>query len=182
MKNTYFIFCLFIYIIFNSCTKNEATKTEIYNQKANELIFQTLKESKCNCILEIPKQSMIEISLADNPKYDIRTMLKNQLNIKTNAILDSLLNVSKNFKLDIEKIKQNKIKIVSVEDIRNIKNGKDSITLKICKTGIICFQKPIFNENHKKAVFEYNYATTCLRLIPSPTYELKNGKWYRNEK
>lgn len=182
MRNTYIIFCLFMCILFSSCTKNETAKTEIYNQKANELIFQTLKENKCNCILEIPKQSMVEISNAENPKYDIRTVLKNQLNVKTNANLDSLINVSKNFKLDIEKIKLNKIKIVSFEDIMNIKKGNDSITLKICKTGIICFEKPIFDENYKKAVFEYNYTYTCVRLIPSPTYELKNGKWYRNEK
>jgi hypothetical protein len=169
-------------VLFISCTKDEATKTEIYNQKANELIFQTLKENKCNCILEIPKETMVEISNAENPKYDIRTMLKNQLKAKTNANLDSLINVSKKFKLDIEKIKLNKIKIVSLENIKNIKKGNDSITLKMCKNGIISIQKPIFDENYKKAVFEYNYTFTCLRLLPTPIYELKKDKWIRTEK
>ena len=182
MKYTYFSFFILIFALFSSCTKKEIAKTEIYNQKANDLIFQTLKENKCNCMLQIPKESMVEISIAENPSYDIRTILKKQLNAKTTEELGSLIDVSKNFKLDLKKIKLNKIKIVTLKDILDIREGKDSKTLEICKSRIICFQKPIFDENYTKAVLEYGYAFTCVRMLPSPTYNLNNGKWIRPKK
>ena len=49
-------FSLLICLLFGSCGESELAKTEVYNQKANELIFQTLEDNKCNCLLEIPKE------------------------------------------------------------------------------------------------------------------------------
>ncbi|MEM0543519.1 hypothetical protein WFZ85_12920 [Flavobacterium sp. j3] len=176
MKNIHISFCLFIWIAF-SCSKEEVSKTTIYNQKANDLIFQTLKENNCKCILEIPEESLVDINNSENPGYDIKSKLKMQLNLKTDANLDSLLSVSKNFKLDSEKIKVNKIKIVSSKDIWNIKKGEDSHTLELCKTGIFYIVKPIFNENYTKAAFDYGLAFSCVKLLPTPIYEFKKDKW-----
>ena len=182
MKLIKIIFCFLILILHLSCGKNEMTKTEIYNQKANEIIFQTIEENKCNCILEIPKESMIEISNAENPSYDFKNTLKKQLNVKSDSKLDSLISVSKDFKLDAQKIAKKKIKIISTINIVNFINGKSTEILKMCPKGIISMQKPIFDQNYSKAVFEYNFTFTHTRELPSPVYERKNGKWNRIKK
>lgn len=182
MKNRHILFLLFVGILLSNCKKNEPSKTAVYNQKANQLILQTLKENKCNCILQVPKESMVEISEVENPKYDIRTVLKKQLNAKTNADLDSLTSASKKFRLDPEIINSDTIHMVNLKDISNIRKGTDRKTPEMCKNGIICIQKPIFDKDFRKAVFEYSHAFTCVRILPSPTYDLVNGKWVQNNK
>ena len=175
-------FSLLICLLFGSCGESELAKTEGYNQKANELIFQTLEDNKCNCLLEIPKESMIEISNLENPSYDVRTILAKQLNLKSNSELDTLVNASKNFQLDLERVKKRNVKIITEKNLWKIKKAKYNDIVKLCPKGIICVQKPIFNKNYKKAVFDYNYAFTCVRVLPHPIYKLENGKWNRIEK
>jgi hypothetical protein len=175
-------FSLLICFLFGSCGKNELTKTEVYNQKANDLIFQTLEENKCDCLLEIPKESMIEISNLENPSYDIRNITMKQLNLKSNSDLDTLVNTSKNFQLDLEKATKSNVKIITEKDLWKIKKANYNEIVKLCPKGIICVQKPIFDENYKKAVFEFNYAFTCVRVLPYQVYEFVNGKWNRVEK
>ena len=175
-------FSLLICLLFGSCGKSEEAKTEVYNKKANDLIFQTLEENNCNCLLEIPKESMIEISNLENPSYDIRTILTKQLNLKSSSDLDTLVNTSKNFQLDLEKVKKGNVKVITPKDLWKIKKANYNDVLKMCPNGIICVQKPIFDENYKKAVFEYNYAFTCVRVLPAKVYELENGKWNHIEK
>lgn len=163
--------CIFL----ASCMERQLTEAQIYNQNANDLIFQTLEKNNCNCLLEIPKESMIEISAIENPSYDIRTVLKKQLNL--NSELDTLVNISKNFQLDIERIKKNNIQIITLTNILNMKKEKNYSILEMCPNSIISIQKPIFDKSCKKAVFGYNYVFTSAEILPYPVYELKNGKW-----
>jgi hypothetical protein len=177
MKIIKIVLCFLTLILNLSCEKNQMTKTEIYNQKANELILQTIEIINCDCISEIPKESMIEISNAENPKYNFKKALKKQLNVKFDSEIDSLISVSKKFKLDAKKIASKKIKIISKINIAYYHNRKSKEILKMCPNGIISMQKPIFNENYTKAVFEYNFTFSCSRELPYPVYEFKNGKW-----
>ena len=177
MKFIQMIFCFLAVILYSSCGKNKMTETEIYNHYANEIIFQIIEENKCNCILEIPNESMIEISNAENPSYDFKNALKKQLNVKSDSKIDSLISVSENFTLDAKRIANRKVKTISKINIMNFNNRKSAEILKMCPNGIISMQKPIFNESYTKAVFEYNFNFTCTRELPSPVYELKNRKW-----
>ena len=71
-------FGLIVIITTNSCSKNEKIEN-VYNLKANEIILQVLQQNNCNCLLEIPDKSLIEISNGENPSYDIRNFLKSCL-------------------------------------------------------------------------------------------------------
>lgn len=56
--------------MFFSCkSETEKPKAE-YNQKANELISQLISEGDCDCILEIPEESMIEFDTIESPNFE----------------------------------------------------------------------------------------------------------------
>jgi hypothetical protein len=176
------LFGLLIFITTSSCVKNKLESQQHYNQKANEIIFQIIKESNCNCLLEIPKQSLIKTNNSENPSYDIRNFLIRELKTKNNSNLDSLVSVSKNFKLNTETLKKNNIEIIKIKDIRALKNNNSAKILKMCSKGIICFSKPIFDKTYQKAVLDYGFAFICTKDYPLPIYEFKNGKWNRIKK
>ncbi|WP_296149217.1 hypothetical protein [uncultured Flavobacterium sp.] len=176
-KLNYIIFCTLNIILLNNCANDRLDSTEIYNQKANEIIFQIIKESGCNCLLEIPNESMIETSNAENPSYDIRNFLVEKLNTKNNSNLDSLVRISKNFHLDVQTVKKNEIKIITLGNLQDINKDDHKKFLKMCPNGIITFRKPIFDKKYQKAVLDFNYAFNCVKILPLPIYEYKNGKW-----
>ena len=103
MKRKLIIFQIIIMIFAVSCKKSEDSTIDKYSLKANDIIFQTIEQTECSCIGNIPTENMVEISKAENPKYDIKTVLKKQLNVKSVSELDSLINLSQNFKLNIQK-------------------------------------------------------------------------------
>ena len=183
MKNSYYIvFTFFICALFSNCNKKESTIAEIYNKKANELISQILKENNSYCMLEISKKSMIEINNNENPEYNIRNFLLKELNIENNKKLDNLVSESEKFDLDMEMVKKNNIKIVTRKDILDVLNGNNKNILQTCSTGIICFQKPIFDKTFEKAVIDISFAFCCTKEYPLPVYEYKTGKWNRIKK
>ncbi|MBF4515840.1 hypothetical protein IRZ71_05780 [Flavobacterium sp. ANB] len=177
---------LLIILTLNSCVKNKLEPKELYNLKANEIIFETLKENNCNCLLEIPKQSLIEMSSYENPSYDIRNFLKNELKSKNNIDLDTLVSLSKNFTLNIDALEKNNVKIINLKDIPKfgdtIGNGNVEKNLKMCPKGIINFNKPVFDKTYQKAVLDYSFAFSCTKTYPLPIYQFKNGKWNRIKK
>jgi hypothetical protein len=175
-------FGLLIFITISGCVKNKLESQKLYNQKANEIIFQIIKESNCNCLLEIPNQSLIETNNSENPSYDIRSFLIRELKAKNNSSLDSLATISNKFKVSTETLEKNNVKIIKIKDIRALKNNNGAKILKMCSKGIICFSKPIFDKTFQKAVLDYGFAFTCTKEYPLPTYEFKNGKWNRIEK
>ena len=185
MKRELIIFQIIIMLFAVSCKKSEESTIDKYSLKANDIIFQTIEQTECSCIGNIPTENMVEISNTDNPKYDIKTVLKKQLNVKSDSELDSLINLSQNFKLNIQKLNKYKIKIVSENDL--LKFGDTSVTkyenfVKKCPKGIIFIQKPIFDKNYQKAVFDYSSGFSCVKILPSPIYKLENGKWNRIKK
>ena len=185
MKIELIIFQIIIMIFAVSCKKSEESTIDKYSLKANDIIFQTIEQTECSCIGNIPTENMVEISNAENPKYDIKTVLKKQLNVKSDSELDSLINLSQNFKLNIQKLNKYKIKIVSENDLLKFSDTskvKYERFVKNCPKGIIFIQKPIFDKNYEKAVFDYSSGFSCVRILPSPIYKLENGKWNQIKK
>ena len=185
MKRELIIFQIITMIFAVSCKKSEVSTIDKYSLKANDIIFQTIEQTKCSCIGNIPTETMVEISNAENPSYDFKTVLKKQLNVKSDSEIDSLINISRNFKLNIQKLNKHKIKIVSENEL--LKFGDTSVTkykrfIENCPKGIIFIQKPIFDKNYEKAVFDYSSGFSCVKILPSPIYKLENGKWKRIKK
>lgn len=173
-------FVLFLYSIFFSCTNKDIEPAERYNKKANEVIAQVLAESQCDCLIKIPSESLIEITNAERPSFNIRDVVQKKLGLKSNAQLDSLVNLSREFQLDSLALKKKGIKIITLESIMATKAGKDYTLLKTCPKGIISIQKPIFDRDFKKAVIDHSFAFTCIGGLIG-TYEFKNNKWNRIE-
>ncbi len=172
-----FNFGVLICLIFLSCSNSGPTDTkEIYNKKANEIIIRAIKLSECDCLLEIPDQSMIEISKQERPSYDIQSDLIKKLNVRNKIALDSLSSLSNNFKLDYEALKKNNIQIVTRESLLEVRLKNDRRVFKMCPKGIICISKPIFSKDFKKAVLDFSFAFMCTRG-PLALIEFKNGKW-----
>ncbi|REG88538.1 hypothetical protein [Flavobacterium aquicola] len=180
-KYNLIIFGFLICILFSGCNSQKESE-DVYNQKANEIIIQIIKESSCNCLLEIPKESLIETSIAENPSFDIRSFLISELRTDNNTNLDSLASFSKFFRLNLKALEKNNIKIVTLENLKSVKNGKGNEILKMCSKGIICIRKPIFDKTFQRAVIDYSFALTCGRVLPFPIYEFKNQKWNRVER
>lgn len=181
-KNNLNIFAFLICILFNSCIDNRNESKEVYNQKANEIIIQAIKDNDCNCLLEVPTESLIEISIAENPSYDIRNFLIRELKTQNDSDLDSLVNVSKDFRLNLKALQKNHIKIVTLENLWSVKKGNGHEILKMWRKGIICIRKPIFDKTFHKAVLDYDFAFTSVKILPLPIYEFKNERWKRIER
>ena len=175
-KYSYLLFGIFIYFITCSCENKNLDPKTIYNKKANDLIIQTIKKSNCNCLLEIPNKSIIEISNAENSHFDIRNFLIKKLNLKDNANLENLVDLSDSFHIDSETLKKNNIKIVTLDNLKTINLKRGDSILRMCSKGIICIRKPIFNSTFEKAALDFNFAFTCGRG-PITIYEFKSGKW-----
>ena len=179
-KLNHMFFGLLLIITINSCSKNEKIKN-VYNQKANEIILQVLKQNNCNCLLEIPDKSLIEISIGENPSYDIRNFLKSELKFENDQELNNLVNQSKNFTLNTEMLAENKIRMIKLKDIPKFgdknNNGNVEKILKMCPKGIISLNKPVFDKTNQKAVLDYNFTFTSTKTYPLPIYQYKNGKW-----
>jgi hypothetical protein len=166
----------------NSCKKDQPSRKEIYNQKANEFIFQQLKEIDCNCVLEITKESLLEISEVETPSYDMRGFIENELNPDHYSNIDSLAAASRGFELDSALIKKNNLKIITLEELLAIKKDTNTTIFSSCPNGIIYISKPIFDKDFQKAIFDYGYAFTCVKELPLPVYVLQKEKWIRMKK
>ncbi|WP_291134389.1 hypothetical protein [Flavobacterium sp. UBA7663] len=183
MRNDNYIFFYYLSLFFSasalfvSCEKSEAVSESKYNEKANELIGQIVSDNSCNCMLEIPKESIIAMSAIERPNYDIRKPLLEHLNLKSSSELDSLIRLSNNFILDKNLLMRNKVKLVDLEFLKSLKRNFD---LKTCSKGVICIQKPIFDKRYKTAIITYTYAFTCSGGFIM-TYIYKNGKWVEIE-
>lgn len=178
MKKGYSIILgISICITFSNCSKNQKDLKEVYNQKANELISQIIQDNNCNCLLEIPTASLVEISLAENPSYDIRGFLAKELNASSKASLDSLVSISKDFRFNTETLQKNHVEIITIENLRALRTGKDTTLLKRCPKGILGFRKPVFDKTFQKAVLDHGDVFASVVELPFPTYEFKKDKW-----
>lgn len=157
--------------IFYSCKKETSATKFDYNSKANEVLQQIILDNSCGCIMEIPKESMIEINIQEHPTRDIRKQLVEKLQIRDIQELDSLEKLTDGFILDATFIKLHKIKVIPGDSLRELTKN-----LNFCPRGILCFKKPIFNTEYKKVVVDYGYAFMCLSS-PIGIYTFENGKW-----
>jgi hypothetical protein len=162
--------CFLVFTLFSSCNK----ETVEYNQKANELIQQVILEDPCECILEIPEESLIKTYLADNPKYDIRKKVIEELHLRNETELDSLENLGINFILDTSFLKKRNIKVIERESLRE--KIKDASIFKKCRIGITSISKPIFDKNYTFAIIYSSSVGNCVGMYPV-VYRFKNGKW-----
>lgn len=181
MKRRISIFtCLFFFAFLSNCKKETCSSEFNYNQRANEVIQQVILDESCECIFEIPEESMIKLSLEDNPIMDIRKHIIEKLYLRDRKELDSLEKNTDNFVLDTIFLKKHNIKVLKRDSLRAALS-KDSDLIANCPNGILSIIKPIFNKEYKKAVVDYGYAYIC---IPSPTliYTYENGKWHRQQR
>ncbi|MES2543332.1 MAG: hypothetical protein V4548_00485 [Bacteroidota bacterium] len=168
MSRTISIFSFFLFLIlFSSCYK----ETVDYNQKANEVIQQLILDESCGCILEIPKESIIEMNSILYPQRDTRKQLMEKLHLRDRKELDSIEILSKNFILDSVFLKQNHIIVVPLDSLKVLANNPN-----FCTKGILCIRKPWFNKEYKKAVVDYGHAYICSSYAWA-NYEFENGKW-----
>lgn len=145
-----------------------------YNQKANELIQQIIIDESCNCVTEIADESLIKISLIENPYRDVRKEVIQKLNLRDKIELDSLESLVTNLKLDTVFCKQNNIKIINCDATRAL--FKDTNFIKKCPEDILYIGKPLFYKNYLKAVVDYGYSGYCT-AFPMSLYLFENGKW-----
>lgn len=163
-----------VFALFLNCKKETATSKLEYTQKANELIQQVILDDPCDCILEIPKESSIKSSLADNPLYDVRKKAIKELHLKNRTELDSLENLGQNFILNTSFLKQRHIKVIERKYLRE--RMKDTLFFQICKNGFLSISKPIFDKNYTTAILYSSYGPTCIGMYPV-IYRYKNGTW-----
>ena len=133
-------------------------------------------ENSCNCILEIPNESMIKANLEERPgRYkNIRQELIKKLELKNETELDSLKKLSDNFTLDKNFISKKQIKIIDTKIFRE----KGILNLsKNCPKGIFVIKKPIFDKDYKTAALDFSIVYSCLNQIE--VYKHENGKWIR---
>jgi hypothetical protein len=161
-----------IILSFFGCKKYEVIPVSDYNEKASDLIEQVIIDnSRCNCLLKISNKSTLQIYQEEIPIYPIKKTLAKRLELPNESSLDSLIYLSKNFKLNKDILKRHNIKLITHETLMLAK--KD---INICPKGILCIQKPIFDKSYKTAVINVNWAFVC-----SPgyiaIYKFKNGKW-----
>lgn len=173
------LFGIFICLVFLSFTNEVINSKEIYNKNANKLIFQVIKESSCDCLLEVSNESIVQINNKVNPSFNIRKYLIEHLNLKNDLNLDSLVDLSDNFKMDYIMLKKNNVKIISIDSLKNVEINSDNTIFKMCTKGIIFIRKPIFDKTYKKAALDYNFPAACIKGPSLAFYELKNGLWKR---
>ena len=174
MKFRNLIFILVIFFVFSCKKENIKPKLE-YNQKANELIKQLINEEKCDCVLEIPKQTLIEIENIEYRKFNTTKYYIEKLKLKNKKELDSLNELSKSFALDTSFLKSRKIKLIKRDSLQKLFKNIN-FTTKICKKGLTYFVKPIFNKEFTIAVIDYGDAGMCVG-IGRRTFEFTNNKW-----
>ncbi|RTY85446.1 hypothetical protein EKL32_28580 [Flavobacterium sp. GSN2] len=181
IKFNYILFLVAISLVLWSCEKAEVIPEMNYNRKANELILQVISEEedpKCNCILEIPKESMVEIIKLERPFQflAIRKDLIKDLELNDESSLDSLIKVSNNFSLNEDLLNQKNIKLITHKMLDSARKNKWANFFEICPNGYLFMQKPIFDKYYKTAVINVGYAGTC-----SPgsirSYKFNDGKW-----
>jgi hypothetical protein len=179
MKKYNFLFVIIIInIIFSSCKDNDHNLQKLYNEKANSLIMQILKNNDCNCLLEVPQESIIE--LFESKNSNIRESFIKKLDLKNNSNLDSLLKISQSFVLDTQRLEQNKIYIFKREKLKSSIINNDYSIFEKCDKGVMSIKKPILNNSFQKALIDSDFAFVCIQT-PISLYEFKNGNWIENK-
>ena len=168
------LFLLLGCLMLTGCSGTTTDPTALYNKKANELIAHIIQKSECDCVLEIPKESIIQID--ERPHLDIRKEVIKQLQLANTTELDTLVNWSRKFELDSLALQKKGINIVTLESVMAVKRNNDGKLLQHCTKGILAIQKPIFDRTFKKAVIDFSWVFTCIRM-PIRTFEFKNNKW-----
>lgn len=159
-----------------SCKKEIIKSKFEYNEKANELIEYIISQENLDCLLEIPKKSMIEIDTLESPKFQYVNFYTKKLSIKNKKELDSLNKLSENFVFDENILLKRNIKIINRDSLR-ILNKDLNFQTKICKD-LKYIVKPIFNKEYTIAIIDYGYTGMCLSNLKT-IYVYKNKKWNR---
>jgi hypothetical protein len=179
LKTTSTLFFIAICSLFFSNCKEKIKEPQLeYNQKANQLIQQLISEENCNCVLEIPKENLIEIEIQENPRVSNAKEYIKVLSLKNKRELDSVIKISEGFELDKNYIKVKNIKILKRDSTFSILCKDITFTTKTCKNGVLYFTKPIFNKNFDFAIINYGMSGLCCD-VGRKFFEYKNSKWVR---
>ncbi|OYU83041.1 MAG: hypothetical protein CFE24_13040 [Flavobacterium sp. BFFFF2] len=155
------------------CQEKTIDPKQIYNDQANGLIRQIILSQPCHCVLEMPSESVISLSLAENRIFDVRKEAVESLQI-TPSELDSMEKLGAHFSLDTHFLKRNNIKLIQRKGLREkITSG---LLFKSCKKGYFYLSKPIFNKTYTIAFVSWGFGPSCTGLAPF-VYENKLGFW-----
>jgi len=168
-----------------SCKKESGKDlSELYSEKSAELVNQILSENiNCQCIVEPPPETFLEIIKHDMPEMHImfRKNTMAQLNMDQQSTLDSMLHLSNEFNL--EKLLVNtSIKFIDGEVFESINSMEElekwnKMLADKCPENLCYITKPIFSEDFKLVLFDLGYPNySC---FPSTRKILKyyNNKW-----
>ena len=161
-------------LLFLNCKKEAINPKNDYSHKANQVIQQVILDDEGNCIMEIPNESEIKISLAENPSFDIRKKVIKELHLKNRTELDSLEKLTNSFILDSSFLKQRNIKVIKPGFLSEM--IKDTLSFRTCRKGILSISKPIFDKNYTTAIIYYGHTLTCIGSRPI-VYRYQKGKW-----
>jgi hypothetical protein len=178
-KINYIAFSIAFFFFWCGCNKNETTPKPDYNLKANQLLRQILTDIKknepCDCLLEFSKTSIIQNIKMEQPQQlaAIKKDLIEKLELENSNDLDSLEQLSTNFKLDNDILKQFNIKLIKREMLAF---KKQDTLFNICPTGVRSISKPIFDKQYKTAIVYFEYPFTCFggQIV---VYNYNDGKW-----
>ena len=179
MKRRISIFLMAITsVFFYSCKKDIKDPKLEYNHKANELIQQLISEENCNCVLEIPKENIVEIEMHESPNLNTEKDYIKKLSLKDKEELDSIIKISEDFELDENYIITKNIKLIQRDSSFRILSKDITFNTKTCRKGVLYFVKPIFNKNFDLAIINYGKSGLCCDL-GRKFFEYKNNKWER---
>ncbi|RKR11448.1 hypothetical protein C8C83_3181 [Flavobacterium sp. 90] len=165
-------------IFFYSCKEGIKEPKLEYNNKANELIEQLISEENCNCVLEIPKENIVEIEMLENSTLNIEKDYIKKLSLKDKNELDSLIKISEGFELDKNYVTTKKIKLIKRDSSFRTLSKDIIFNTKTCRKGVLYFVKPIFNKKFNLAIIKYGKSGICCDLGRN-FFEYKNHKWER---
>lgn len=115
MSLRYYILIALIFTI--ACKNSKEVSKDLYNENANNLVEQILKNDSCNCILETTNESFIATSKIVNPHYHIEEFVIRKLYLRNKSELKTLEARAKKFKLDSNMIKKIGISFVKTSDL-----------------------------------------------------------------
>ena len=177
-KNNIILYSILIFVVFISCESKSKNPKSEYNQKANQLIQQLIEDENCDCILEIPKENIIEVDSIENPYFDYGKFFIEKLSLKNKNELDSINKLSNNFALDLSLLKKRNIKIIKRDSLRILL--KDSnFYMNTCKD-LKFLIKPVFNKEFNFAIVNYGSVGSCTQ-VGKHFFKFTNGKWNKME-
>lgn len=186
-KENAILFYIIVSTFILSCGKSNPT-TE-YNKVAMEFIKEIFADDYFSCSYIIKPHSddnLLNTLEEEMPESNYRIKISEILNIEKQSVLDSVIDLSKNFEYKKSMFNRD-TKLIEQREFNSIKKMLDSVVkygskkeidsiFAECPREFYFISKPIFDKNYKIAVIDIQIGFGCLRS-PLLVYYFENGKW-----